>query len=193
MRPGAPWQYHHYSLLGRSVPGAPHPHLDTRRPPRCFPLLLWRRGGSQGCSKVGPGHSKPEIRRPKAELIATPAEQQPIESGHPRNSGFGLRSSDFRAAEHDLPSTGRTLEQPWGTPALRPLPDPPLGAPYSAAVFSTLLIAAAKALLSKSATEQFCRAARAFNCSNCPMLTPCFPWTLTTFGMVIHTSRPLRI
>jgi hypothetical protein len=34
-------------------------------------------------------------------LIATPAEQQPIESGHSRNSGFGLlsgfglRSSDF--------------------------------------------------------------------------------------------------
>ena len=28
-------------------------------------------------------------------------------------SGFGLRSSDFRHAEHDLPSTGRTLEQPW--------------------------------------------------------------------------------
>jgi len=45
--------------------------------------------------------------------------QQPIELGHSRNSdfgllsGFGLRSSDFRAAEHDLPSTGRTLEQPW--------------------------------------------------------------------------------
>ena len=115
---------------------------------------------------VGPGHSQPEIRRPKetrsprSELIATPAEQPPIESGHSRNSelppitqmgadnkagrqagrlryglfpiceyrrhlrlrhsdfgllsGFGLRSSDFRAAEHDLPSTGRTLEQPWG-------------------------------------------------------------------------------
>ena len=28
-------------------------------------------------------------------------------------SGFGLRSSDFRAAEQDLPSTGRTLEPPW--------------------------------------------------------------------------------
>ena len=27
-------------------------------------------------------------------------------------SGSGLRSSDFRAAEPDLPSTGRTLEQP---------------------------------------------------------------------------------
>ena len=34
-------------------------------------------------------------------------------------SGFGLRSSDFRAAEHDLPSTGRTSEQPW--PPLAPL------------------------------------------------------------------------
>ena len=60
-----------------------------------------------------------ETRRPRSELIATPAEQQPIESGHSRNSdfdllsGFSLRSSDFRAAEHDLPSTGRTLEQPW--------------------------------------------------------------------------------
>ena len=42
-------------------------------------------------------------------MIATPAEQQPAESGHSRNSGFGLRSSDFRAA---LPSTGRTVEQP---------------------------------------------------------------------------------
>ena len=123
----------------------------------------------QGCSRVGLGHSKPETedrrpketRRPKAELIATPAEQQPIESGHSRNSelppitqmgadnkagrpagrlrhglfpiceyrrhlrlrnsdfglllGFDLRSSDFRAAEHDLPSTGRTLEPPWAT------------------------------------------------------------------------------
>ena len=62
---------------------------------------------------------RPEDRRPKSELIATPAEQPPIEPGHSRNSefgllsGFGLRSSDFRAAEPDLPSTGRTLEQPW--------------------------------------------------------------------------------
>ena len=55
---------------------------------------------------------RPEDRRPKSELIATPAEQQPIESGHSRNSDFGLRSSDFRAAEHDLPSTGRTLAPP---------------------------------------------------------------------------------
>ena len=64
---------------------------------------------------------RPEDRRPRSELIATPAEQQPIESGHSRNSdfgllsGFGLRPSDFRAAEQDLPSTGRTLEQPWGS------------------------------------------------------------------------------
>jgi antitoxin (DNA-binding transcriptional repressor) of toxin-antitoxin stability system len=42
-------------------------------------------------------------------LIATPAEQPPVESGHSRNSdfgllsGFGLRSSDFRAAEHCSP------------------------------------------------------------------------------------------
>ena len=35
-----------------------------------------------------------ETRRPRSELIATPAEQQPIESGHSRNSGFGLLS-DF--------------------------------------------------------------------------------------------------
>ena len=97
---------------------------------------------------------RPEDRRPKSELIATPAEQPPIESGHSRNSelppitqmgadnkagrlrhglfpigeyrrhlrlrnsdfgllsGFGLRSSDFSAAEQDLPSTGRTIEQP---------------------------------------------------------------------------------
>jgi len=59
-----------------------------------------------------------ETRRPRSELRATPAEQQPVGLGHSRNSdfgllsGFGLRSSDFRAAEHDLPSTGRTLEQP---------------------------------------------------------------------------------
>ena len=108
-----------------------------------------------------------ETRRPRPELIATPAEQPPVESGSSRNSesgyavdspntllrhglhgfsqiesvlireirvktrvrgikcmsrirnsdfgllsGFGLRSSDFRAAEHTLPSTGRTLEQP---------------------------------------------------------------------------------
>ena len=59
-----------------------------------------------------------ETRSPRSELIATPAEQPPIESGHFRNSdfgllsGFGLRSSDFRAAEHDLPSTGRILYQP---------------------------------------------------------------------------------
>ena len=61
-----------------------------------------------------------ETRRPKSELITTPAELQPIESGHSRNSDFGLlsdfglRSLNFRAAEQDLPSTGRTLEQPWG-------------------------------------------------------------------------------
>ena len=40
----------------------------------------------QACSKVGPGHSKPETRRLRSELIATPAEQRPIESGHSRNS-----------------------------------------------------------------------------------------------------------
>ena len=42
----------------------------------------------QGCSKVGPGHSKPETRRPRSELIATLAEQPPIELGHARNSDF---------------------------------------------------------------------------------------------------------
>ena len=119
---------------------------------------------AQGCSKVGPGHSKPETRRPRSALIATPAELPPIELGQSRNSelppitqmgadnkagrqagrlrhglfpiceyrrhlrlrnsdfgllsGFGLRSSDFRAAEHDLPSTGRSLEQPWPPPKL---------------------------------------------------------------------------
>ena len=61
-----------------------------------------------------------ETRRPRSELIATPAEQQPVSFGHSRNSDFGLlsdfglRFSDFRHAEPDLPSTGRTLEQPWG-------------------------------------------------------------------------------
>jgi len=43
---------------------------------------------SQGCDKVGPGHAKPETRRPRSELIATPAEQPPIELGHSRNSDF---------------------------------------------------------------------------------------------------------
>ena len=33
-----------------------------------------------------------ETRRPRSELIATPPEQQPIELGHSRNSGFGLLS-----------------------------------------------------------------------------------------------------
>ena len=73
----------------------------------------------QGCSKVGPGHSKPETRRPKAER--SPKAEVRIDS-HPGGatanrirpfSEFGLRSSDFRAAEHALPSTGPTLEQPW--------------------------------------------------------------------------------
>ena len=65
-----------------------------------------------------------ETRRPRSELIATPAEQQPIELGHSRNSdlsGFGLWSSDYKAAEHDLPSTGRTFEQPCPHPS----PSPP--------------------------------------------------------------------
>ena len=94
-----------------------------------------------------------ETRRPRSELRATPAEQQPIESGHSRNSDFGLpsgfglpwpvksscyftgRSSDFRAAEQDLPSTDRTLAQPWrvavgliGTSALGPPSNRPSGA-----------------------------------------------------------------
>ena len=92
-----------------------------------------------------------ETRRPRSELIATPAKQPPIELGHSRNSELPLitpmaadnkagrpagrlrhglfpiceyrrhlrlRNSDFRAAEHDLPSTGRTLEQPWPPPKL---------------------------------------------------------------------------
>ena len=44
----------------------------------------------QGCSKVGSDHSKPETRKPKSELIATPAEQQPIESGLHRDQAGGL-------------------------------------------------------------------------------------------------------
>ena len=65
------------------------------------------------------------IPNPRSELIATPAEQQPIELGHSRNSdfgllsGFGLRSSDFRACR-----TGSSLNWPdfraalsGGTPA----------------------------------------------------------------------------
>ena len=132
------------------------------------PGRLWRRPRGQTRAALKSVRAIPnprpearrpkEIRRPRSELIATPAEQQPIELGHSRNSelppitqmgadnkagsqagrlrhglfpiceylrqlrlrnsdfgllsGFGLRSSDFRAAEHDLPSTGRTLEPP---------------------------------------------------------------------------------
>jgi hypothetical protein len=56
-----------------------------------------------------------ETRRPRSELIATPAEQQPIESGHSRDSGFGLlsgfgpRSSDFRAASLNWPDFSAAL------------------------------------------------------------------------------------
>jgi len=46
----------------------------------------------------GPGH--PELCQDCAKM------------GFGLLSGFGLQSSDFRAAEHALPSTGRTLEQP---------------------------------------------------------------------------------
>ena len=73
---------HHPRAALKSVRAIPNPRPEDRRPK--------------------------ETRRPKSELIATPAEQQPIESGHSRNSDFGLRPSDFGAAEHDLPSTGRT-------------------------------------------------------------------------------------
>ena len=61
------------------------------------------KGSSRAALKSGRAipNPKPEDRRPK--------------EGRP--SGFGLRSSDFRAAEHDLPSTGRTLEQPCGSSA----------------------------------------------------------------------------
>jgi len=79
-------------------------------------------GGSEACQEPGraipnprPEDRRPkETRSPKSELIATPAEPPPIESGHSRNSDFGLRSSDFRAAEPDLPATGPTLEPPQG-------------------------------------------------------------------------------
>ena len=64
----------------------------------CGGVAWWpARPIEQGGSKVGPGHSKPatrrpkETRRPRSELIATLAEQPPIELGH-------SRSSDFRAA-----------------------------------------------------------------------------------------------
>ncbi|MCX6928702.1 MAG: ATP-binding cassette domain-containing protein [Verrucomicrobia bacterium] len=90
--------------------------------------------------------SKPETRRPKtlkSEARRPKAERRPrAEIRRPKPeaergsvfglqpSGFGLlsafdlrpsdltrlRSSDFRAAEPDLPSTGRTLEQPWLRP-----------------------------------------------------------------------------
>ena len=91
---------------------------------------------SQGGSKVGPGHSQPETRNPKAEDFEVRRPRAEIRRPKPeaergsvfglRPSGFGLlsafdlrpsdltrlRSSDFRAAEQDLPSTGRSLEQP---------------------------------------------------------------------------------
>ena len=43
------------------ISGAPGPIHVGRVPSRGAPVL------SQGCSKVGPGHAKPETRRPKAE------------------------------------------------------------------------------------------------------------------------------
>ena len=83
--------------------------------------LDWPQAGSGQAPHRAALKSARANPNPRSELIATPAEQQPIESGHSRNSdfgllsGFGLRPSDFRAAEQDLPSTGRTLEQPWGS------------------------------------------------------------------------------
>ena len=83
------------------------------------PLLLGRRGGGsfEVRSPTSEGRKKAEFRNPKPEGRGRFGL---------RPSGFGLlsafdlrpsdltrlRSSDFRAAEHDLPSTGRTLEQP---------------------------------------------------------------------------------
>ena len=103
------------------------PDRAFRCPPRWLPPPQ-----AQGCSKVGPGHARNSELPP---ITPTGADNQ---AGRPagrlrhglfpiceyrrhlrlRNSdfgllsGFGLRSSDFRAAEPDLPSTGRTLDQP---------------------------------------------------------------------------------
>ena len=70
---------------------------------------------------------KSEDRRPRAEIRRPKPEAERGSVFGLRPSGFGLlsafdlrpsdltrlRSSDFRAADHDLPSTGRTLEPPW--------------------------------------------------------------------------------
>ena len=70
---------------------------------------------------------KAEDRRPRAEIRRPKPEAERGSVFGLRPSTFGLlsafdlrpsdltrlRSSDFRAAEHDLPSTGRTLKQPW--------------------------------------------------------------------------------
>jgi len=102
------------------ISGAPGPIHVGRVPSRGAPVL------SQGCSKVGPGHAKPETRRPKkgeegniehrTSNIQHPIPERqpppPLDVGCSMLDVEILRSSDFRAAEHDLPSTGRTLEQP---------------------------------------------------------------------------------
>ena len=85
----------------------------------------------------GPKTLKSEARRPRAEIRRPKPEAERGSVFGLRPSGFGLlsafdlrpsdltrlRSSDFRAAEHDLPSTGRILEPPW-----RAVDSPP--APY---------------------------------------------------------------
>ena len=116
------------------------PQLLGNAQRRAVPGLGSRRSiAPQGCSKVGPGHSKPETRRPKegeeGNIEHPTSNIQYLKGSRHRHwtfdvrcwmfdveilqpsdfgllSGFGLRSSDFRAAEQDLPSTDRTLEQP---------------------------------------------------------------------------------
>ena len=121
-QPAMNWSFLRMILSCQDSAGLPRGLKDSSQLANHFGYGI-RMALFRGCSKVGPGHSKPETRRPKAErnpktevrIDSYPAEQPPIELGHSRNSdfgllsGFGLRSSDFRAAEHDPPSTGRTL------------------------------------------------------------------------------------
>ena len=95
--------------------------------------------GGQSCSKVGPGHSKPETRRPRTEDFEVRSPK--AEGRNPKTETQGqarseLRPSDFRAADPDLPSTGRILKQPCG-PLAEPASVPEPGALPSVAGLDT--------------------------------------------------------
>ena len=76
-------------------------------------LWKWRKPRSPSPQPSPPRRGCSVGRRARcleASICRHMADSSPSPLG--RGPGFGLRSSDFRAAEHDLPSTGRTLEPP---------------------------------------------------------------------------------